>query len=203
MIKNLFFAALFLAPLAPRAAHATVFTIPQFVEHKSWAIGFEPEATLSTASPTGTGVAFNTKFTYGLTPISNLQIGIGPGSGEKDFRIGGTYSVDWIPDLPGQVGAGLAAQAYYFNLRNSTARTDFQVYPYLHKNFATSKGFDIDPFVALPVGMSFTQGQYFWTAQLAVGSFFRTSEHVGLNGELGFNLQNTDTYLAFGVTYRD
>ncbi|NDF15544.1 hypothetical protein EB061_09510 [bacterium] len=189
--------------LAGPSAQATVFTIPQFVEHKSWAIGFEPEATLSTASPSGTGVAFNTKFTYGLSPISNLQVGIGPGSGEKNFRLGGTYSIDWIPDLPGQIGAGGAIQAYYYNLRSSTAKTEFLAYPYLHKNFATSKGFDLDPFLALPFGMSFTQGQYFWTAQLAMGSYLRTSEHIGLNGELGLNLQKTDSYLAFGVTYRD
>jgi len=195
---------LLLSFLAPSLASASVFTIPQFVEYKSWAVGLEPEATLSSATPAaGDGVAFNAKFTYGITPLSNLQIGIGPGSGNKTFRFGGTYSFDFIPDLSGQIGAGLAAQAYYFNLRNSSGKTEILAYPYIHKRFTTSGGLDFDPFLAVPYGMSFINGTYQSVWQLALGSYFRSSEHIGINGELGLSLKNTDTYLAFGVTYRD
>ena len=185
-------------------ASASVFTIPQFVEYKSWAVGLEPEATLSSSSiAPSEGVAFNAKFTYGITPLSNLQIGVGPGSGKKTFRFGGTYSFDFIPDLSGQIGAGLAAQAYYFNLRDSSGKTEIQAYPYIHKRFTSSSGLDFDPFIAMPYGMAFVDGTYQSVWQLAFGSYFRSSEHIGINSELGLNLKNTDTYLSFGVTYRD
>ena len=195
--------ALVLFSFAPNAS-ASVFTIPQFVEYKSWAVGLEPEATLSSSSiAPGEGVAFNAKFTYGITPLSNLQIGVGPGSGTKTFRFGGTYSFDFIPDLSGQIGAGLAVQAYYFNLRDSSGKTEIQAYPYLHKRFTSSSGLDFDPFIAMPYGMAFVDGTYQSVWQLAFGSYFRSSEHIGINSELGLNLKNTDTYLSFGVTYRD
>jgi hypothetical protein len=195
--------ALVLFLLASNAS-ASVFTIPQFVEYKSWAVGLEPEATLSSSSlAPGEGVAFNAKFTYGITPLSNLQIGVGPGSGNKTFRFGGTYSFDFIPDLSGQIGAGLAAQAYYFNLRDSSGKTEIQAYPYIHKRFTSSSGLDFDPFIAMPFGMAFVDGNYQTVWQLAFGSYFRSSEHIGINSELGLNLKNTDTYLSFGVTYRD
>ncbi len=185
------------------SANAGVFNIPQFVEYKSWALGFEPEATLSTTSAaSGTGVALNAKFTYGINPLSNLQIGFGPGSGNKGFRIGGAYSFDFIPDLAGQLGAGIAAQAYYFNLRNASGKIDTTAYPYIHKMFTSASGIKFDPFIAMPFGLSFASEIHsIW--QLAMGSYVKTSEHVGVVGELGLNLGNTDTYLSFGVTYKD
>ncbi len=182
-------------------ANAGVFTIPQFVEHHSWAFGFEPEATLETAGG-GSGVAMNTKFTYGITPLSNLQVGIGPGSGEKTFRVGGAYSFDIIPDLPGQVGAGLAAQSYFFSMRNGGGRTEIQAFPYVHKMFHTSRA-SVDPYLALPYGFSFGSGGSVPVWQLAMGTYLKTSEHFGWNTELGLNLKNSDTYFAFGINYRD
>ncbi|MBU6153544.1 MAG: hypothetical protein KGP28_04510 [Bdellovibrionales bacterium] len=188
----------------PQITSASVFTIPQFVEYKSWAVGIEPEATLSSsARGSGQGVAFNAKFTYGISPLSNLQIGLGPGSGNRTFRFGGTYSFDFIPDLSGQVGAGLATQAYYFNLRDQSGRTEILAYPYVHKRFTSSSGLEFDPFIAMPYGLAFVNGNYDSLWQLALGSFFKTSEHIGLNTELGLGLKNADTYLCFGISYQD
>ena len=202
MIKNLL---LFLGIglcFAPEV-RASVFTLPQFIEHKSWAIGFEPEATLESTNPTGgAGVAITTKFTYGITPLSNLQLGIGSGSGEKSFRFGGAYTFDFIPDLQGQIGAGLGIQAYYFNLRNASGKLETQAFPYLHKKFPGS-GISFDPYVAMPYGVSFVSGSALAIWQLALGTFFKTSEHLGYNTELGLNLKNSDTYLSVGVTYQD
>ncbi|NDG86236.1 MAG: hypothetical protein EBX52_14505 [Proteobacteria bacterium] len=189
--------------IAASGARASVFTLPQFVEHKSWAVGFEPEVTLETSNPGGgAGVAMNTKFTYGIKPLSNLQIGIGPGSGEKSFRFGGAYTFDFIPDLQGQIGAGLAAQAYYFNLRSGSGKLEAQVFPYLHKMFP-GNGVSFDPYLAMPYGVSFVSGSAYGIWQLALGNYFKTSNHLGYNTELGLNLKNSDTYLSLGVTYRD
>ena len=202
MIKNLFLTVALLAAWVP-AARAGVFNIPQFVEYKDWAMGVEPEFTLATSSPnSGTGFALNAKYTYGITPLSNLQIGIGPGSGKKGFRFGATYTFDLIPDLSGQLGAGVAFQAYYFSLRNSPAKVDTTVYPYLHKMFTSASGLRVDPFLALPFGVSLgSPVKPIW--QLALGTSVKTSDHLSWIGELGLDLNNSDTYLSFGVSYRD
>ena len=202
MIKN-FILPLGIALLLAPQGRASVFTLPQFIEHKSWAIGFEPEATLESTNPMGgAGVAITTKFTYGITPLSNLQLGIGSGSGAKSLRLGGAYTFDVIPDLQGQIGAGLAIQAYYFNLRSSSGKLEAQVFPYLHKQFPGS-GISFDPYVAMPYGVSFVSGDAYALWQLALGTYFKTSEHLGYTTEVGLNLKNSDTYLAFGITYRD
>lgn len=180
-------------------ATAGVFNIPQFVEHESWAFGLEPETTLTG----GGGFATNFKFTYGITPLSNLQIGAGFGGGARGFRAGGAYTFDFIPDLDGQIGFGVAFQGYYYKLRSNLAQTEFTAVPYLHNGYNTEAGTHFAPYVALPIGIAFLDGTYRSIMQLALGSYFNTSEHFAINAELGLNLSNTDSYLGFGVTYRD
>jgi len=190
--------------LTSHAAQAGVFNIPEFVEYKSWAAGIEPAVTLSTYGNTeSSGVSFTGKFTYGISPLSNLQIGLGTGSGSEGFRVGGTYTFDFIPDLQGQLGAGLALQAYYFKIKDGFGETDTTIYPYIHKMFAASAGYHYDPYLAMPFGLAFYNGSYRSIWQLVLGNYFKTSEHVGINLELGLSLKDTDTYLAGGVTYRD
>jgi hypothetical protein len=184
-------------------SRAGVFNIPQFVDYKSWAVGAEPEVTLSNYSNTGSsGAAMNVKFTYGMTPLSNLQVGIGGGSGSKEFRLGSTYTFDIIPDLEGQIGAGIAFQAYYYKLKAAFGQTETTIYPYLHKMFS-NEGLNYDPYLAMPYGVAFYDGTYRSIWQLVVGNYFKTSAHFGFNVELGLNLKDTDTYFSTGVTYRD
>ena len=185
------------------SARAGVFNIPEFVEYKSWEVGMEPEVTLSTYGNTSTtGISDTAKFTYGITPLSNLQVGMGFGSGSEGFRLGGTYTFDFIPDLEGQLGAGLALQAYYYKLKGAYGQTETTLYPYLHKMFKNN-GFQYDPFVAMPIGLAFYNSNYRSIWQLAFGTNFKTSEHFILTGEIGINLKDTDTYISGGITYRD
>jgi hypothetical protein len=203
-MKKLILICLTILVLFRTESRASVFTIPQFVEYRSWAVGLEPEATFSTPTPAeGTGISLTAKFTYGITPISNLQIGLGPGSGNRTFDIGGTYSFDFIPDLKGQVGAGIAAQAYYFSIKDSSGKTEITAYPYVHKMFPGPKNLSYDPYLAMPVGFSFLAGTYQAVWQLSTGCYVKTSDHFGVNAEFGLSLQNTDTYLSLGATYRD
>ena len=190
--------------LASPVAKAGVFNIPEFVEYKSWAVGIEPEVTLNTFGNTqSSGVSFTAKFTYGITPLSNLQVGLGTGTESEGFRLGGTYTFDLIPDLEGQVGAGLAIQAYYFKIKDGFGETITSVYPYVHKMFTSTTGFRYDPYVALPYGLAFYDGSYRSTWQLVIGNYFKTSAHFGFNIELGMSLKDTDTYFSTGVTYHD
>ncbi len=184
---------------------AGVFNIPEFVDYKNWAVGLEPVFTLSTPKVVNTessGVGFNLKYTYGITPLSNLQVGIGDGSGSKGFRLGGTYTWDIIPNLEHQIGAGIALQAYYYKLKYSNGETETTFYPYAHNMYHT-EGLDYDPYIAVPVGESFNNGTYRTILQLVLGTFFKTSQYFGLNAEIGLNLKDTDTYISLGGTYRN
>jgi len=187
-------------PILVHPAKAGVFNIPEFVDPGNWAVGLEPEATFNS----GGSFSTNLKFTYGLAPISNLQFGIGEGSGNRGFRIGGTYTFDFIPDLKGQIGAGIALQLYYYKIQSGLSQTEASIYPYLHKAFENGGWVtSYDPYVALPLGIGFVSGTYHSLLQLVLGSAFRTSQYFSLNGELGINLSNTDTYIAGGITYRN
>ena len=180
-------------------AQAGVFNIPEFVEQKSWQVGIEPEATFAD----GGSFSNTLKFTYGATPISNLQVGLGTGAGTLGFRVGSTYTFDFIPDIQGQIGAGLALQAYYYKLRSSIGQTEMTLYPYIHHEFTTTGPSSFDPYLALPLGVAFTDGTYHNIAQLVGGTYYKFTKNFGMNGELGVNLSGSDTYLSTGVTYRD
>ena len=187
-----------------RSAQAGVFNIPEFVDYKSWAVGLEPEVTLNTYGANQTaGVSFTAKFTYGITPLSNLQVGIGSGTESNGFRIGGTYTFDILPDLEGQLGAGLALQAYYLKIKSAYSQTLTSVYPYVHKMFTSATGFQYDPYAAIPFGLAFYDGTYRSTWQLVIGNYFKVSPHYGFNLEFGLSLKETDSYISSGVTYRD
>jgi len=180
------------------SAQAGVFNIPQFVEPKSWSVGLEPEATFTS----GGSFSNTLKFTYGAGNLSNVQIGLGTGSGTRGFRTGATYTLDFIPDLDGQIGAGLAFQLYYYKIRSTFGQTELTLYPYIHNQYENAN-IAIDPYVALPLGLALTDGAYRTVSQLVFGSYFKTSKNFGFNAEVGMNLKGADTYLSGGITYRD
>ncbi|MBS1958976.1 MAG: hypothetical protein JST80_05845 [Bdellovibrionales bacterium] len=190
---------LILLVLSSKQAEAGFFNLEEFVDYQSWAVGMEPEITLNQ----GGGFATNFKFTYGITPLSNFQAGIGFGGGARGFRIGGAYTFDFIPDLDGQIGAGLALTGYYYKLRSAIGETEFSIAPYIHNAFQTRGGVDFDPYISLPLGMAFSSGTYVTTFQLVMGSYFPTSQHFGVNAELGVQLKDSSSYISFGMTYRD
>jgi hypothetical protein len=198
-MKTTFFGLiLVIYTLIPRA-EAGVFNIPEFVDYKKWAVGLEPQLTMTP----DTGMAATLKFTYGLTPLSDLQVGIGGGGGDKEFRLGGTYTFDVIPDIEGQIGAGIALQGYVYHLNTGGSLTELTAIPYIHNTFRTVRGQNFDPYLALPGGLSFNDGMYRSIFQIVGGTYFKYSENIGYNAEIGINLKDTDSYLAVGVTYRN
>ncbi len=183
--------------LAAQTARAGVFTLTQFVDQHQWSVGLEPEVTLGDNS----GFGINAKFTYGLTPLSNLQVGIGPGSGTRQFRLGGAYTFDFLPDIDGQLGAGVALQGYIYKLQSGVTENDLSVIPYTHKSFKLQNGTAVDPFLALPLGMSFIDGTYKTTSQFVMGSFMKLTPYFAYSAELGLSLSNTYSYIAGGIVY--
>jgi hypothetical protein len=190
----------FLATLfAARASQAGVFNIPQFVEQKSWSVGLEPEAIFTS----GGSFSNTLKFTYGIGSLSNVQVGVGTGSGTRGFRTGATYTFDFIPDIDGQIGAGLAFQAYFYKVRANYGQTELTLYPYIHNEYEFSGNIAMDPYIAVPFGLALNNGAYNTITQLVVGGYFKTSKNFGFNAEIGMNMKGADSYLSGGITYRD
>ncbi len=182
------------------SAHAGVLNLPNFVEVGAWGFAVEPQITLTS----GAGLSGTGKFTYGLNELSNLQLGVGTGSGPKQFHAGGALTFDFVPDVESQPGLGVALQAYYQKgaLLNQVELTAI---PYLHKEFDTGAG-KVDPFLALPIGFGFEVGQssnqYTPISLASVGATFRSDEAFRYTIELGIAINNTDSYVSGGVTYR-
>ncbi len=191
--------AILAAVFTAQTSHAGVFNIPQFVELKSWSVGLEPEATFTS----GGSFSNTLKFTYGIGSLSNVQVGIGTGSGNRGFRTGATYTFDFIPDLDGQIGAGIAFQTYFYKVRSNYGQTELTLYPYVHNEYEVAGNIALDPYIAIPFGLALNNGAYNTISQFVVGGYFKTTKNFGINTEIGMNLKGADSYLSGGITYRD
>jgi hypothetical protein len=198
-------AALFFAT----PAFAGIFNTVHFVDPGKVAIGLEPELTFSD----GAGMGFNFKVTEGVSDLLNVAEIIGTGGGPRQFRVGLDADWDFFPDIDRQPGIGLLTRGMYYRIPDSlinesdgdtTGRLEITAAPYIHKAFVSGTGDSketVDPFVAVPIGLAFTSGQYVWTSQLVVGSMFQSSEKVAFSMELGFELNHTETYISGGITF--
>jgi hypothetical protein len=182
------------------SASASMFNLTQYIEPAKWSLGLEPEFQLSTQA----GFGGTAKFTYGLNELSNAQIGIGSGSGSRQFRVGGSMTFDFIPDLESQPGMGIALNSYFVRSRLTNSpivnNLELSVAPYIHKSFENGASV-IDPFIALPYGIALGDNKYRTIASLAVGSNFKASEHFVYTAEFNINLKDTDTAISGGFTY--
>lgn len=188
---------LVLAVAISKPAHAGVFNIPHFVAPGEFAVGLEPELTLSN----GAGFATNLKYTQGITELMNGQFIIGTGGGPRQFRVGGNLAFDFFPDIEGQPGLGFATQALYYRLKGNVGQLDVTAIPYIHKSFKTGSGMEFDPFFSVPFGLGLTDGRYKTISTAVLGSSFKGSEHFRYSIELGVSINNAETYFSGGVTY--
>ena len=177
-------------------AQAGVFNIPHFVDPGQFALGLEPELVLTH----GAGIGANIKYTHGLNDLMDIQGIIGTGSGPRRFRIGGNLSFDFIPDIEGQPGLGLATQALYVRIPDA-GRLELTGIPYIHKEFPTGDGQGVEPFFAFPLGFGFSSGSYQGIAQAVVGALFRKSESIQLVTEIGINVNHAESYLSGGIVF--
>ncbi|RYZ70559.1 MAG: hypothetical protein EOP09_05895 [Proteobacteria bacterium] len=184
--------------LAQPAAQAGVFNIPNFISQGKNAVGIGPELNLSN----DTGLALNLRYQLGISQLSNLHLITGPGGGERHFRIGAAYTFDFFPDMQGQPGIGLALQGMYYRYSGNRGQFEPTFIPYLHKEFRNNTGGSVEPFVAIPMGMEFKDGESDFIATLVLGTKFKTSNpSITYIGELGANLSETETYVSGGVVF--
>lgn len=172
-----------------------VFNLPHFVTPGEFAIGVEPE--LVTTGTAALGI--NIKYTHGVNDLSNFTGILGTGGGSRLFRVGGNYTFDFFPDTGNQPGIGLALQGLFVQLPN-TGSLETTAIPYIHKSFKTDQG-PIEPFLAIPVGLSLAQGTYQSLSSVVLGGLFQHSEHLRSVFEFGISISNASTYISGGLVY--
>ncbi|MEK6578187.1 MAG: hypothetical protein AABZ55_03085 [Bdellovibrionota bacterium] len=178
-----------------KGASAGTFSLPHFVNPGEFALGFEPELSFTN----GAGLSATARYTHGITEVINLTGALGTGGGARKFRVGTAGTFDLFPDIEGQPGIGLAAQAMYFRLAES-GEFELTGIPYIHKSFITGKS-EIEPFLSIPLGWAFVAGNYKAVSTLSIGALFKTTENVRYVMEFGIAINNTESYLSGGVVY--
>ena len=151
----------FLLFLLPATASAGVFNMARFVDAGKYSLGFEPEV----VTTDGGGVAGNLRFTEGVTELNDAFALVGTGTNVRNFRAGGGFTFDFIPDMDTQPGFGIGAQAVYYRYKGSSlapgfGRLETALVPYVHKSFGNGRGNIIEPFLAIPFGPAFRSGTY-------------------------------------------
>jgi len=188
-------------------AQAAMFDGVRFVNPGEFAISIEPEFVLR--SPAGLGGDF--RYTQGISDLSNLTVIAGIGNGTRQSRIGADYTFDFFPDLEGQPGIGIALQGLWVqvispaasaaNLTTTVGQLELTAIPYLHKNFKTENGGEVEPFMTLPFGWAFLNGGYQQIMSVGLGGIFKANEHFRYTLEFTMAVNNTDSTVSGGVIY--
>jgi len=196
-LKPLGFLVFLIALIQP--SQAGVFNLPHFVEPGKNAVGFEPEVVLTN----GGGLAANVRYTQGVTELNNFHAILGTGTGQRKFRIGGALTFDFFPDVDDQPGIGIATQAIYYRYKAGFGQLEVTAIPYLHKAFSNGQGNQVEPFLAVPIGPAFVSSKYHWQTQVVLGAFFRQDNaHIQYVGEVGVNVNKTESYISGGILYQ-
>lgn len=187
------------ALLATKKANAGFFTLAHFLEPTENSAGFEPEITFTNSG----GVAGNLKYQHGLTDFSNGQLTLGTGTGRRRFRVGTAFTYDFLPDVENQPGAGIAASGLYCKYAGF-GQLELALAPYAHKVFANGDGHTIEPFLALPIGPSFSDSKYHWQTSINMGAIFTNPGQAKLSYILEFDVgvNKADTMIAGGISFR-
>ncbi|MCM2323796.1 MAG: hypothetical protein NDJ90_11105 [Oligoflexia bacterium] len=181
--------------MAGSTALAGTFNLAHFVEPGGFAAGLEPELTLTN----GAALGVQGRFTYGLNELMNVGALVGTSGGDRRFRAGANTVLDFFPDIEGQPGIGVALTGVYYRLADS-GQFEVNGVPYIHKTFLTGNN-EVEPFLAIPVGMAFHDGRYRALAALNVGAMFKSTEKFRYVLELGVAVNNTDSFVSGGVVY--
>jgi hypothetical protein len=197
LLKNIWLAlVLCLALGLEMSAQADIFNTAHFVEPGKMAVGAEPVITTSN----GAGVGVNLDYIQGIDELMDAVAIIGTGTGPRRFRVGGGLSWDVFPDVDKQPGIGVLSTAVYYRLPTN-GELDLTGAPYIHKAFVLQDKSEIEPYVAVPLGLGFQSATYKWIGQFVIGTMYKNSEKFRYSGEFGINMNNSETYISAGVTY--
>lgn len=178
------------------SAQATVFNLPRFNSPGEWTLGLEPIISFTN----GAGFAGQARFNIGATELNNFHAFVGMGVGPRLFRAGTAMTFDFFPDIEGQPGIGLAAQATLMQLPTVWG-TEIVAIPYIHKTFDTGSS-EVEPFIGIPAGLAlYFDGTYRPVASFVMGGIFKATAQFRFVAELGVGITASETYLSGGVMF--
>ena len=184
---------------------ADVMNYTRFVAPGKFALGVEPQLTLTS----GAGLGVSARYTQGINDLMNASLNLGNGSGPRQARIGGAVTFDFFPDLDKQPGIGLTVQTDYVRApvidrpADSTAvasQVELLLIPYIHKGVTWQQN-EVDPFFALPLGLVFQDGLYRTKSTFVIGALFKITDPIRTSVEAGLGATHSDSYLSGGLTY--
>ena len=199
MFKSWFFifSALILASVFhARSSKAGVFNLPRLVDTQEFAVCIQPELYFPITS-----LGIKAIYSYGLSDLYQITGILGTNNGL--VRLGAAFNIDLFPDFKEQPGAGVAVQGLWYQALFFNA-FEWKLIPYLHKSFKVQFQKEekvIEPFFALPFGVSLTQGLYTFALTSVIGAFFKMNDHLFTVLELGVGLGNSADYVSTGVIY--
>lgn len=186
-----------LAVFVPWSAGAGVFQTPHFLMKGKSSLGVEPDLYFD-PEPT---LGMNVRYQRGVNDTNNFFALLGVGNSPRMFRLGAGVTFDLFPDHDTQPGVGLALQGEVIQLP-LFGQYNLSVIPYIHKNLKQFHAPELEPFLALPVGLALlSNGTYQNILVLAMGSRFQHNEAISSVLELGIGIFGTSTSVSGGASY--
>ncbi len=145
------------------------------------------------------GVTAMAAFETGINESSSVRVY--GGTGRVDFVFGGSYKWVPIPDVDNQPAIGVTGGALYANFEAESILA-VRITPIASKRFEIDFG-EITPYVSLPLGFTFFDGDTFYPLNLAGGADLKLNnlEDVTFLTELAFSLHDSFSYVTLGATY--
>jgi hypothetical protein len=139
-------------------------------------------------------------YNYGLGEGQELKAVIG--GGIVNFQVGGFYKVVPIPDTASQPAIGGFVGLLYSNVSGQSI-TGVRLHPIISKLFTFNDNHSsVTPYAAIPLGISFGNGNTTVPLQLALGAEWTPPwlESAKILTEIGFNINSAFSYFSAGLS---
>ncbi len=123
------------------------------------------------------------------------------GFGEVDFHAGGYLKWIPFPDYGNQPAVGGLVGAHYAKIGNLN-EFSIRAHPYASKSFHLSIG-KISPYAALPIAMTFVDGESNIPIQFQLGTEVKIRElrNVSFLAEFGVDIADSFSFFSLGVAF--
>ncbi len=195
LLKSIVFSVLAFAPSAH--AYNSVIQTGDVVEPGAFQLAIVPQVILSRYK----GVGLDAMLDVGVDTASSIRGVIGVGDG-VDFQVGGLYKYIPFPDTENQPAIGGEA-GLVFARTAGKSEVDLRFNPLISNKYESEIG-DITPYVSLPVGIEFRDGESLVPVQLALGTELRllSTPQLSFFLEGAVNLHDAFGSISGALTWR-
>lgn len=155
-----------------------------------------PQIITSDSSGLNVDVAYNTAWKEDMS--SRFQVG----SGKMDIHLGGSFKWIPFPDVKQQPAIGVRGSLWYARYKDENYMT-FSGAPLVSKKVEQEVGLFV-PYVSIPINYTLNRQRNYFSQQFVIGTEFFSprAKDWSWSGELGLNLKDSYSYIAFLVGYQ-